>query len=53
MGYQDKCANGTQGMMAHMMLMSATVEEIHGVGTGTINGKKVDMQRDSYIIIEA
>ena len=40
MGYQDKCANGIQGMMAHMMLMSATAEEIHGDGFGMINGKK-------------
>ena len=40
MGYQDKCANGIQDMMAHMMLMSATVEEIHGDGTGMINGRK-------------
>ena len=40
MGYQDKCANGIQDMMAHMMLMSATAEEIHGDGTGMINGRK-------------
>ena len=40
MGYQDKCANGIQDMMAHMTLMSATVEEIHGGGFGMINGKK-------------
>ena len=40
MGYQDKCANGIQDMMAHMMLMSVTAEEIHGDGTGMINGRK-------------
>jgi len=40
MGYQDKCANGIPVMMAHMMLMSATVEEIHGGGTGMTNGNK-------------
>ena len=27
-------------MMAHMMLMSVTAEEIHGDGTGMINGRK-------------
>ena len=27
-------------MKAHMMLMSATVEEIHGDGSGMINGRK-------------
>jgi hypothetical protein len=27
-------------MMAHMMLMSATIEEIRGVGIGTVNGEK-------------
>ena len=40
MGYQDKCANGIQDMTAHMMLMSVTAEEIHGDGTGMINGRK-------------
>ena len=40
MGYQGKCANGIPVMMAHMMLMSATVEEIHGDGTGMTNGRK-------------
>jgi prepilin-type N-terminal cleavage/methylation domain-containing protein len=40
MGYQDKCAKRMRDMKAHMMLMSATVEEIHGDGTGMINGRK-------------
>ena len=40
MGYQDKCANGIRDMTAHMMLMSVTAEEIHGDGTGMINGRK-------------
>jgi hypothetical protein len=40
MGYQGKCANGTQDMMAHMMLMSVTAEEIHGDGIGMTNGKQ-------------
>jgi prepilin-type N-terminal cleavage/methylation domain-containing protein len=40
MGYQGKCANGMWGLTVHMMLMSATVEEIHGDGTGMINGRK-------------
>ena len=39
MGYQDKCVHGTWDQKAHMMLMSATVEEIHGDGTGIMNGK--------------
>jgi len=40
MGYQDKCAKRTRDMMAHMMLMSATAEEIRGDGIGTTNGKR-------------
>ena len=40
MGYQDKCAKRMRDMRAHMMLMSATVEETHGDGTGMINGRK-------------
>ena len=40
MDYQDKCENGIPVMKARMMLMSATVEETHGDGTGMTNGKK-------------
>ena len=46
MDCQDKCANGMQVMMGHMMLMSATVEEIRGDGIGMINGNK------SFTLIE-
>ena len=41
MDCQDRCANGIQDMMAHMMLMSVTAEEIHGDGIGMINGKNI------------